>query len=100
MHAAIAGLSTKTPTIAVGYSIKSRGIIETLFDEEAERKHLVVPVDEFVSSDRLCDVIRWVWGNRQRISAQLDRRLPEIRRRACENFDLMAELVKSCQKTH
>ena len=56
-HATIAAYSTGVPTLALGYSVKSRGIARDLFGTE---EHYVLPYQDITSSDMLLKNFHWL----------------------------------------
>lgn len=56
-HATIAAYSTGVPTLALGYSVKSRGIARDLFGAE---EHYVLPYQDITSSDMLLKNFHWL----------------------------------------
>lgn len=56
-HATIAAYSTGVPTLALGYSVKSRGIARDLFGAE---EHYVLPYQDITSSDMLLKSFHWL----------------------------------------
>ena len=56
-HATIAAYSTGVPTLALGYSVKSRGIARDLFGAE---EHYILPYQDITSSDMLLKNFHWL----------------------------------------
>ena len=56
-HATIAAYSTGVPTLALGYSVKSRGIAQDLFGAE---EHYILPYQDITSSDMLLKNFHWL----------------------------------------
>jgi colanic acid/amylovoran biosynthesis protein len=90
MHAALAGLSSCVATLAIGYSIKARGILLDLLDPQmVEEEGLLVPVEAFAEESMAIQRIERVLRSRDRITARLRERLPGVESAARENFDLL-----------
>jgi colanic acid/amylovoran biosynthesis protein len=90
MHAALAGLSSAVATVAIGYSVKARGILMDLLGPQmVDEQGLLVPIEAFVGDSVARSHLEHVHRNRGRITAQLRQRLPRIEAAARENFDLL-----------
>ncbi|MEA5509371.1 polysaccharide pyruvyl transferase family protein [Crocosphaera sp. UHCC 0190] len=88
-HAAIAGLSSGVCTVAVGYSIKSKGISAELIGEDKFEEGLLISVQDFLNPELACQAVRNSWKQRDEIKTRIKERLPEIKERASKNFDLL-----------
>lgn len=73
-HATIAAYSTGVPTLAVGYSVKARGIARDLFGTE---EGYVLPVQGLSQPDQLTSAFRPLYDKRETIHRQLQERLPD-----------------------
>lgn len=73
-HASIAGYSTSVPTVAMGYSVKSRGIAKDLF---GTADHYVLPVDRMVEDDELTESFKWLVANEDYIRMLYNSRLTD-----------------------
>lgn len=94
MHAALAGLSSGVPTVAIGYSVKAGGILSDLFAPDPLGGGLLLPLQGFLDPTLARDTIRRAWDQRAEVRAALEHRLPEIRRRAAIPFeDVAARLL-------
>jgi len=89
MHANIAALSSCVPAIAISYSIKTPGLMRLcgLEDYYIEFKDL--------SEESFLGKIHEAWENREEITEHLRRTIPEIKRRAMKNGELVKELCDS-----
>jgi polysaccharide pyruvyl transferase WcaK-like protein len=94
MHPAIAGLSTGVPTVAVRYSIKADGIMRQVMGPELSEE-LLVPVDSFLDPANAIRVSQGAWRRRSEVADVLSARIPEVRRLAARNFDLIAEVMRA-----
>jgi len=99
MHACIAALSTAVPTIAIGYSVKARGIMEDMLGAELPLDELHVPIDRFVASEGLSAEIAAMAQRNDAIRERLNRAGHEARRLAEFNFvtlrDALAGEIKA-----
>lgn len=73
-HATIAAYSSCVPTLAVGYSVKSRGIARDLFGTE---EHYVFPVQNMESENDLLDAFIWLQNNEMFVRQTLKNIMPE-----------------------
>ena len=71
-HATIAGYSTGVPTLAIGYSVKSRGIATDLF---GTADHYVLPIEEMKEEDVLTKAFQWLLAHEEKIHSLYDSRL-------------------------
>lgn len=67
-HATIAAYSSCVPTLAVGYSVKAKGIATDLFGTE---KNYVLPVQEIHSETDLAKTSRYLFDHGPIISEHL-----------------------------
>ncbi|EAZ90594.1 polysaccharide pyruvyl transferase family protein [Crocosphaera chwakensis] len=88
-HAAIAGLSSGVCTVAVGYSIKSKGISAELIGEDKFKEGLLISVEDFLNPKIVCEAVNNSWKKRNQIKQIIKKRLPNIQERAFKNFDLI-----------
>ena len=72
-HAIIAAYSSRVPALAVGYSVKSRGIALDLFGTD---KNYVLPVQKIKSEGNLVDSFIWLMKHENDIRHQLQERIP------------------------
>lgn len=83
-HSTIASLSSAVPTLVLGYSIKGKGIIRDLFDND----QWVLEHHQINSSDILGKLIKLL-DSQESIRLQLASRLPKIREQSLKAaFDL------------
>ncbi|MBU7583282.1 MAG: polysaccharide pyruvyl transferase family protein [Nostoc sp. TH1S01] len=93
MHAAIAGLSSGVCTIAVGYSIKAKGIMADLVDLNLLEQGLLISIEDFLKSDLVCEAIQVIWKQRQEISKSIKEKLPDVQKRSAMNFDMLVDFL-------
>jgi colanic acid/amylovoran biosynthesis protein len=89
MHAAIAGLSSGVCTIAVGYSVKAQGIMADLIDFDLLEQGLLISIQDFLNPYLSCQSIQTTWERRYKISESIQEKLPDVKKRAANNFDLL-----------
>lgn len=77
-HSTIAAYSCSIPTLAVGYSVKARGIAKDLFGEES---HYVLPVQNLNTEDDLAKAFEWIIQNEDEIRTKLRKEMPEYQAR-------------------
>lgn len=87
MHANIAALDSGVPVLAIGYSHKTRGILEDF--GLADR---VMPIER-LDSENLIEQIGRLFEDGASYRAQLAARLPEVRTAAASNIDRALELI-------
>lgn len=93
MHASIAGLSSGICTVVVGYSIKAEGIMSDLFGTEAVEKGLLISIEKFLDVDIACTTIHKAWSKRHDVSSHLHKVLPQVKKKAAHNFDLILQIM-------
>ncbi len=90
-HATIAAYSSCVPTLALGYSVKARGIARDIFGDE---KDYVVPVQTLSSNGDLTRAFQWLQSNERKVRARLERVMPNYIRSAYTGVDaLRAEIA-------
>ena len=72
-HASIAAYSTGVPTLVIGYSIKSQGIAQDLFETD---KGYVLPVSEMKQATDLTDAFIELMRNEDQIKKRYECYLP------------------------
>ena len=90
-HATIAAYSTCVPTLAVGYSIKARGIAKAIFGKE---DGFVVSVQNLKSENDLTDAFRWLQVREGEIKLHLKNTIPEYSKKSFLAGDALRKLVK------
>lgn len=88
-HSTIAAYSTCVPTLAVGYSIKARGIARDIFGTE---DNYVVPVQKFVRNDDLRNAYQWLEKNEMEIKEVLRNKMPEYCKKSLIARDAVIKL--------
>ena len=89
MHANIAALSMAVPTIAIGYSHKTWGIMKMMEQEE-----FICDFQEVTVSDVIAKIDK-AWQNREMITEELKQRTKIVQGRAFYNAILVKQLLES-----
>jgi len=93
MHAVIASTSMGVPSLAISFSHKYQGVLSPLMDPEKGIIDISQPGPEELFNE-LCSKIDYVWENRERITRELQEKMPEVRKRAQLNAELTRELLE------
>jgi len=88
-HATIAAYSQNVPTLVVGYSVKAKGIAESLF---GTYKNYVLPVQKLKEQDDLTKAFLWIEVNEQSIIDTLKREMPEYRQHCYDGIERFKQL--------
>ena len=86
-HATIAAYSTEVPTIAIGYSMKAKGIAKDIFGTFDQ---YVAPVQNFVREDELIKSFQWLLQNEHNIIQLYQKTMSDYKTNAL----LAAEFLK------
>ncbi len=89
-HATIAAYSTGVPALALGYSVKARGIARDLFGDE---RGLVIPVQELDSEEQLISAFETFRERELELRARLRQIMPGYVRMASEAGAEVARLL-------
>lgn len=89
-HAIIAAYSSYVPTLALGYSVKAKGIACDLFGTD---KGYVVDVSALNNEGELKDAFVALWDNEDRIKDMLKNKIPFIQQKAMRLSDALKEIV-------
>lgn len=92
MHAAIAGLSSRICTVAVGYSVKAKGIMTDLLGTDFVQDFALLSIEQFLDKTLACQSILKAWHQRQEISAHLTKKIPVVESLSTNNYDLITSL--------
>lgn len=88
-HSTIAAYSTCVPTLAVGYSVKARGIAKDLFGTS---DNYVISSDEIEEVDDLYNAYQWILKNESEIKSKLIDLMPDYKKRAFNTFKEIMEI--------
>jgi len=78
-HATIAAYSTCVPTLAVGYSVKARGIARDIFGSE---ENMVISVQSLKHEDDLVNAFKYIQENEEDIRKHLQEFMPSYIKKA------------------
>lgn len=73
-HSLIAAYSSCVPALAIGYSVKARGIALDLF---GEYKNYVISVKDFMNETDLLNAYKYIEKNYKKIKRYLEKKIPE-----------------------
>jgi colanic acid/amylovoran biosynthesis protein len=89
MHANIAALSSGVPTVAISYSHKTEGIMQSF-----EQSGRVIGIDE-LTGERVTSLLRETWRDREDVKRLLLDRLRQVTRSSRRNVDLILDLLRA-----
>ncbi len=78
-HATIAAYSNGVPTLALGYSLKSRGIATDLFGTD---ENYVVPIEDVANEQYLVKSFKWLLDQEETVHLRLNQIIPDYKNRA------------------
>lgn len=90
-HATIAAYSTGVPTLAIGYSVKARGIARDLFGSE---DGMTVSIKEIGGTDKLVKAYQNIYKNEENLKNKLLEMMPEYRKKALASGRALEELIR------
>lgn len=90
-HATIAAYSTGVPTLAIGYSIKARGIAQDLFGTEVG---MTVPIKSLTDAQSLIKAYDSLHERRKEISQRLTETMPTYKQKALISSQALLNLIK------
>lgn len=90
-HATIAAYSSLVPTLAIGYSVKARGIARDIFGNE---EGLVLPVGDICDGDAVTAAFKRLVENEPQIKARLEGVMPAYKAKALSAADRVKELME------
>jgi len=91
-HATIAAYSTYVPTLAVGYSVKARGIARDIFGSE---KNYVIPVQSLEHENDLVDAFKYIQENEESIRKHLQDFMPSYIKKAWQAGKEVKKLLEN-----
>ena len=89
MHAAIAALSQNVPTVGLPYGLKFYGIFGMLGQESH--------VCSSNNADDIISIVNEVWKNKEKISKELASKVPEAKKLALLNTELVKDILNISQ---
>lgn len=93
-HASIAAYSTLIPTLVIGYSVKSRGIAESLFGNYQD---YVLPTEE-LKEDELINKFKYIEKNKKQIKETLEEKMKVVKEDAKNLYNKMIERLDYLDK--
>lgn len=95
-HASIAAYSTMVPTLVIGYSVKSRGIAESLFGNYQD---YVLPTEE-LKEDELVNKFKFIEQNKNKIKEKLKEKMKDMQEDAKSLYKKMIERLDYLDKKY
>ena len=89
-HSIIAAYSTMVPTLAVGYSVKAKGIAKDIF---GEYESYVMPVQQMSDEDDLLKKMLQIMNSEKKIRYHLQKVIPSYKKKAYEGLYFIKDLV-------
>jgi polysaccharide pyruvyl transferase WcaK-like protein len=89
-HATIAAYSSCVPTLAVGYSVKAKGIAKDIF---GTYENYVVPVQTLAYTDDLITAFEWLKVHEEDIRQHLSIFMPNYIKKAAQAGDIVYSLM-------
>lgn len=89
-HATIAAYSSCVPTLALGYSVKSRGIAKDLFGTDED---YVIPVQNLKDGNDLKRSFQWLLKNEEKIKNHLIKIMPSYIDRVNEATNVVSKII-------
>lgn len=90
-HATIAAYSTGVPTLAIGYSIKARGIAKDLFGSE---DGMIISIKEICDVNKFIQVYQNIYDNKENIKDNLLKIMPEYSKKALVSGEVFKALLE------
>ncbi|WP_163193889.1 polysaccharide pyruvyl transferase family protein [Clostridium thermarum] len=90
-HATIAAYSSCVPTLALGYSVKARGIARDIFGDE---KHFVIPVQHLLEPNQVIKEFDFILTNENLIRNHLESFMPKYISKAEAAMLKLKEIIK------
>lgn len=90
-HATIAAYSTGVPTLAIGYSVKARGIARDLFGNEAG---MTISIKDISGTEQLVERYKQIYNSKDIIREKLLNIMPEYQKKALVSGKALKELME------
>lgn len=90
-HSVIAAYSTGVPALALGYSVKSKGIAKDIFGYD---ENIVVPVQTFDNAEKTIESFEYIVKNETALKETLEKSMPEYKEKAGISGKVFGRLVK------
>jgi len=95
-HATVAAYSSCVPTIALGYSVKARGIAKDIFGDIED---YVISVNDFVTIFELKKAFMWLTENEDSIRTHLEKVMPAYIQKAKKSGLLLNQIMEEFHET-
>jgi len=95
MHAAIAGISTATPTMVVRYSVKADGIVGDLLGSDAASKGAIISFESYLQNGVAKACLEKAWRHRGELRSDLEAKLESVNKLSAENYDMITKVFHS-----
>ena len=90
-HSTIAAYSTMVPTLAVGYSVKAKGIAKDIF---GDYNPYVISVQDMLAEDDLLNKMIGIMDNEDKIRNHLKKVMPSYKKRAYDGLSFVKDIIK------
>ncbi len=90
-HSIIAAYSTEVPSLALGYSVKAKGIAKDIFGTD---EHLVLPVQTFNNPDATVNGFKYLLDNEENLRKTLKEVMPNYIEKAKFSAEAFKEFMK------
>lgn len=90
-HSTIAAYSTMVPTLAVGYSVKAKGIAKDIF---GDYNPYVISVQDMSADDDLLNKMIGIMDNEKKIRNHLKEVIPSYKKRAYDGLSFIEDIIK------
>ena len=91
-HSTIAAYSQNIPTLVVGYSIKAKGIAESLFGSYVG---YVLPVQDLKMPEDLTEAFKWLETNEESIRKTLKHQMAQYREQCYAGLEALNKIVEA-----
>ena len=89
-HSIIAAYSNCVPALALGYSVKAKGIARDIFGKEDK---LVLPVQTFSEPETTVEGFKYLMDNEEKIKNKLIEVMPEYKKKAEISVEILRKLI-------
>ena len=89
-HSIIAAYSNCVPALALGYSVKAKGIARDIFGKEDK---LVLPVQTFSEPEAMVEGFKYLMDNEEKIKNKLIEVMPEYKKKAEISAEILRKLI-------
>ena len=89
-HSTIAAYSSKVPALAMGYSMKAKGIAKDIF---GTYKNYVLPVQQYESNNELLNGFLWLLENEKNIRAHYEEMMDDYKKNSKNGLKFLKQLL-------